>query len=78
MEAARVGIEQLLNPFGVGRLQNEAGVMILRDTINDFGIVVSGGVGMFLPGEREMMPVDQERCPCSSTSENKTSRTLMA
>ena len=52
METGGVGIEQLLDAFGALGLQDEAGVVIFRDAVGDFGIGVGGSVGMLLAGER--------------------------
>ena len=48
-----VGIEQLVDAFGALRFQDEAGVMIFRDAVGDFGIGVGGRIRMFLAGERK-------------------------
>jgi hypothetical protein len=53
LEAGGVGIEQVLNAFVVLRFEDEAGVVILRDAVGDFGIGVGGRIGMFLAGERK-------------------------
>src|SRR6266404_6198947 len=52
-EAAGVGIEQVLDAFGAWRFQDEAGVVVFRDAVGDFGIGVGGGIGMFLASEGE-------------------------
>jgi len=53
LKAGGVGIEQLLDAFGALGLEDEAGVVIFRDAVGDFGIGVGGRIGMFLAGERK-------------------------
>ena len=53
LEANGVGIEEFLDAFAAGRLQDEAGVVIFMDTVGDFGIAVGICVGMLLAGEAQ-------------------------
>ena len=48
-----VRIEQLLNSLVALGLQNEAGVVILRHAINDFGVCICGSIRVLLAGERK-------------------------
>jgi len=41
----------VLNALDAGRLQDEARMMIFRNAVNNFGIRIGGGVGMFLASE---------------------------
>jgi hypothetical protein len=43
----------LLDAFGLRGFENKPGMMIFRDAINDFGIVVGLGIRMLLTGERK-------------------------
>ena len=45
-----VGIEELLDAFGALGFEDEAGVVIFRDAVGDFGVGVGGRIGMFLAG----------------------------
>src|SRR5579872_1653986 len=53
MKAGRVGSEQLLDAFGAGGAQDEAGVMMLFDAQDDFRIGVGGSIGVGLAREAE-------------------------
>src|SRR6266403_1528077 len=53
LKTGGVGIEQLLDAFGAWGFQDEAGVVVFRDAVGDFGIGVGGGIGMFLASERK-------------------------
>ena len=52
-EAGRVGGEKGLDTPGVGRAKDEAGVVELVEAVDDFGVVVDGGIGPLLAGKRD-------------------------
>jgi hypothetical protein len=47
-ETGGVGIEELLDTIGVRRFEDESGMVIFRNTVDDFGVIVHGGVRVFL------------------------------
>src|SRR5712692_11255362 len=53
VKTGSVGIEQVLDAFVALGFEDEAGVVVFRDAVADFGIGVGAGIGMFLPGERK-------------------------
>src|SRR6266705_733757 len=53
VKAPDVGIQQLPNSFVALGFQNEAGVVVFRDAINDFRVCKCGSIRVFLAGKRE-------------------------
>src|SRR5882757_2169754 len=50
-ETSGVGIEKLLDTFGLRGLKDESGVVIFRNAIDDFRVVVCGSVRTLLAGQ---------------------------
>src|SRR5712671_6506979 len=52
-EARGVGIQNLLNTLGLRRFEDESGVVIFRDAVDDLRVIVRGRVRAFLTGQRK-------------------------
>src|SRR6266481_4112407 len=52
-ETRGVGVKELLDALRLRGLEHEAGVVIFRDAVDDFRILVGGGVRLFLASERD-------------------------
>src|SRR5882762_1195754 len=52
-EARGVGIQNLRNTLGLRRFEDESGVVIFRDAVDDLRVIVRGSVRAFLTGQRK-------------------------
>ena len=53
LEALGVGVQEFLDAVVAGGFQDEAGVVIFVDAVDDFGIGERAGVGVLLASEAE-------------------------